>query len=75
MVFEKIKEILAEGLGLDFNEITLDSNIIEDLGADSLDMVEIVMAIEDEFSIDIQDEDIETIKTVEDIVKYIEDKE
>lgn len=72
MTFEKVKEILMNEL--DVEEVELTSTIQGDLGADSLDMVEVVMAIEDEFDIEIPDEDTVEIKTVKDIVDYIENK-
>jgi acyl carrier protein len=72
MVFEKVREILCDQLDLDPEDITLDTNIIEDLGADSLDLVDFVMSLEDEFDKEIPDEDVESIKTVGDIVSYIE---
>ena len=72
MVFEKVRDILCEQLDLEPEDITLDTNIIEDLGADSLDLVDFVMSLEDEFDKEIPDEDIEKIKTVGDIVSYIE---
>lgn len=75
MVFDKIKELVAEQLDVDDDKIELTSNIQDDLGADSLDVVDLVMAIEDEFSIDIPDEAVSNIKTVGDIVKYIEDNQ
>ncbi len=72
MVFEKLKEILAEQLDVDANSITTDSMLIEDLGADSLDAIDIVMSIEDEFKIEVPDEIIEKIETVGDMLNYIE---
>lgn len=72
MVFEKVKEILCDQLGIDEDEITLETNLIEDLGADSLDLVDFVMSLEEEFDKEIPDEDIEKIKTVGDVVSYIE---
>ena len=75
MIFDKIREILAEQLGADAEDITMDTNIMKDLEADSLDVVEIIMAIEDEFEIEIPDEDAEQLQTVAGIVKYIEEKE
>ena len=72
MVFEKVREILCDQLDLDPDDITLDTNIIDDLGADSLDLVDFVMSLEDEFDKEIPDEDVESIKTVGDIVSYIE---
>ena len=72
MVFEKVREILCEQLEIDPDEITLDTDIINDLGADSLDLVDFVLSIEDEFDKEIPDEDVEKIKTIGDIVSYIE---
>ncbi len=73
MVLEKIKEILASQLDADIDSMTAETRIAEDLGADSLDVVELLMSIEDEFSVEIPDEAIETIKTIGDVVKYIEE--
>lgn len=76
MVFDKVKEILCDQLDLredEAEEITMDTNIVETFEADSLDVVDIVMSLEDEFGIEIPDEEIENIKTVGDIVHYIED--
>ena len=72
MVFEKLKEILAEQLDVDTDSITKDSLLIEDLGADSLDAIDIVMSVEDEFKIEVPDEIIEKIETVGDMLNYIE---
>ena len=72
MTFEKVKEILSKQLEVSVDEIQLANSLQEDLGADSLDVVEIVMALEDEFSIEIADEKTAKIKTVDDIVKYID---
>ena len=72
MTFEKVKEILSKQLEVSVDEIQLANSLKEDLGADSLDVVEIVMALEDEFSIEIADEETAKIKTVDDIVKYID---
>ena len=72
MTFEKVKEILSKQLEVSVDEIKLANSLQEDLGADSLDVVEIVMALEDEFSIEIADEETAKIKTVDDIVKYID---
>ncbi len=72
MVFERIKEILADQLDSDIDAMTMESDIANDLGADSLDVVELLMSIEDEFDIEIPDEEIENIKTIGDLVKYIE---
>ena len=71
MVFEKIKEMLAEQLDADAESMTLETDIADDLGADSLDVVELIMSFEDEFGVTLPDEDIANLKTVEDIVNYI----
>ena len=71
MVFERIRKIIAEQLGADETEITMDSTFVEDLGADSLDVVELVMAIEDEFDMEIDEDEAENISTVGDVVDYI----
>ena len=72
MVFEKVREILCDQLDIAEDDVTLDTNIVEDLGADSLDLVDFVMSLEDEFDKEIPDEDIENIKTVGDVVSYSE---
>lgn len=72
MVYETIKGMLADQLGVDADTISMDSDIASDLGADSLDVVELIMSIEDEFDFEVPDDAIETIKTVGDLVKYIE---
>ena len=74
-VFERLQKILAEQFEIGEDDITLNSDIVDDLGADSLDLVDLVMSIEDEFEIEVPDEAIEEIKTVDDAVKYIEDHE
>ena len=71
-MFEKIRKIIASELMIEESEITLSSNIKDDLGADSLSLVDLVMALEDEFGLEIPDESLETVRTVEDVVKYIE---
>jgi len=70
-VEKKVKEIVAEQLGKDEGEITTNASFIDDLGADSLDIVELVMKMEEEFGIEIPDEEAEKIKTVNDVVEYI----
>ena len=72
MVFDDVKEILAEQLDLNLDDIELNSNLTDDLGADSLDAIDIVMSVEDQYSIEVPDETIEAMKTVEDIVNFIE---
>ncbi|MDN5276910.1 MAG: acyl carrier protein [Clostridiales bacterium] len=71
MIFEKVRDIIVEQLGVDAEEVTLDSKFIDDLGADSLDIVELIMALEEEFDMEIPDEDAEKISTVGDVVEYI----
>lgn len=73
MVFEKVKAILSEQFDAEEDSITLDTSIVDDLGADSLDVVDLLMSIEDEFEIEIPDTEIDNIKTVGELVKYIED--
>ena len=73
MVFEKIREIIIEQLQVDESEVTMDTNLMKDLSADSLDAVEIIMAIEEEYGIEIPDEDAETFQTVGDLVRYVEE--
>lgn len=73
MVFEKVKKIITEQLGIDEKEIKLESAFIEDLGADSLDIVELIMAMESEFDMEIEDDEVEDISTVEDVVNYIKE--
>ena len=73
-VAEKVKSIIAEQLGVKVEEVIPTASFIDDLGADSLDTVELVMALEEEFGIEIPDEDAEKITTVGDAIKYIEDK-
>lgn len=72
MIFEKVKEALAKQFDLDPESVTMDTNLIDDIGADSLDVVELIMALEDEFSISISDEDAAQLYTVRRIVEYLE---
>lgn len=74
MILEKLKKILSEQLEIDEEEITLESNIIDDLGADSLDLVDMAMAVEDEFNIELPEEMLETVQTVGDVIEFIESK-
>ena len=74
MTLEKVKKILVDQLDVEESSITPDSSIIDDLGADSLDIVDMVMSLEEEFDVEIPDEEIESMKTVGDIVKFIEAK-
>ena len=73
MMFEKIREIICEQLELSEDVVTMDAILLEDLGADSIDLVDLVMTFEDEFDMEISDEALENIKTVGDIVRYIEE--
>ena len=70
-VLEKVKEIIVDQLGVEEEEVTLEASFIEDLGADSLDIVELIMALEEEFSLEIPDDEAEKISTVNDAVEYI----
>ena len=74
MVLEKVKMILAEQLEVEEDTITTDTDIQDDLGADSLDVVDMVMSLEDEFEIEVPDEDIESLRTVGALVSYIESR-
>ena len=73
MVLEKVKAILAEQFDVEEDKITVDTDLQEDLGADSLDVVDLLMSIEDEFEVEVPDEEIENIKTVGALVSYIEE--
>ena len=75
MVFDKVKELIIDQLDADEEAVKMESVIIDDLGADSLDVVDLVMSIEEEFDMEIPDEAVEKIKTVGDIVSYIESKQ
>lgn len=72
MIFDKLKDIIVEQLGVEEDAVALTANIQDDLGADSLDVVDLITTIEDEFDVSIPDEAVEEIKTVGDIVSYIE---
>lgn len=72
MVFEKVKQIIADELNVDASSITMETRLAEDLGADSLDAVELIMAIEDEFDVEVDDENAQNIRCVGDIVRYLE---
>ena len=72
MVFEKVREILMGQLDVEEAEVTMESNIADDLKADSLDLVDLLMSLEDEFDIEVPEEEVEKIKTVGDLVGYIE---
>ena len=71
MILDRVKKVIADQLGLDVEEITMDSSFVDDLGADSLDIVELIMALEEDFEIEIPDEDAEKITSVGNIVEYI----
>ena len=70
--FEKVRDIVVEQLGVEADDVAIESTFIDDLGADSLDIVELIMAFEEEFGIEIPDEAAEKIKTVQDVVTYID---
>ncbi|MCR3957054.1 MAG: acyl carrier protein [Gudongella sp.] len=74
MVFDKVKEIIAEQLDVEVERVTMETSLMKDLEADSLDAVEIMMALEDEFEIEVPDEDAEKFTNIGDIVKYVEAK-
>ena len=74
MVFERIREIICDQLDLEEDKVTMDSDIMEDFEADSLDVVDLVMSIEDEFGLEVPDDQIENFRTVGDVVRYIEGK-
>lgn len=71
MIFEKVKAIIAEQLGVEEDEVTMEASFIDDLGADSLDIVELIMALEEEFDLEIPDSEAEKITAVSDVVDYI----
>lgn len=71
MVFEKVKKIIVDQLGVDEDDVTMEASFIDDLGADSLDIVELIMALEEEFDLEIPDSEAEKIVTVGDAVEYI----
>lgn len=73
MVFEKVRGIIADKLSVDEDDIKMETSFIDDLGADSLDIVELMLALEDEFEIEISDEEAENISTVSDVVEYIKE--
>ncbi|MCD5406839.1 MAG: acyl carrier protein [Desulfotomaculum sp.] len=73
-IFDKLKDISVEQLGVEAEQVTLNSSFVDDLGADSLDIVELVMAMEEEFDIQIPDEEAEKIRTVGEAVKYIQER-
>lgn len=75
MVFERIRQILMDQLDLEEEKITMESDIVEDLEADSLDVVDLVMTMEDEFGVEVPDDQIEGFRTVGDIVRYVEENE
>lgn len=74
MIFEKVRSIIVDQLDVDEDKVTMTANIQDDLGADSLDIVDLVMSFEEEFDTEIPDDQVENIKTVGDVVKYIEEK-
>lgn len=75
MVFETIRGIICDQLDLDEDSVTMESNLKDDLGADSLDLVDLVMSLEDEYEIEVPDSAVEDVKTIGDIVRYIEERQ
>ncbi len=75
MIFEKVQEKVAEQLGVEIDEVSMESSFIDDLGADSLDIVELLMALEEEFDIEIPDEEAEKLSAVSDVVEYIKNNQ
>lgn len=73
MIFDRIRDIIIEQLQVEESDVNMDTNLMKDLSADSLDAVEIIMAIEDEYGIEIPDEEAEKIQTVGDLVRYVEE--
>ena len=73
MVFETVKKIIAENMNVDAEKITMETLLVDDLGADSLDAVELIMALEDEFDLVMEDDAAQNVKSVGDLVKYIEE--
>ncbi|WHH61583.1 acyl carrier protein [Petroclostridium sp. X23] len=71
MIFEKVREIVVDQLGVEEDDVTMEASFIDDLGADSLDIVELIMALEEEFDLEIPDEEAEKIASVADVVGYI----
>ena len=72
MVFEKVQKIIAEGLNISLDKVTMEAHLVDDLGADSLDAVELIMALEDEFGLEVDDDAAQNMKYVKDLVNYIE---
>ena len=75
MIFDRIRDIIIEQLQVEESDVNMDTNLMKDLSADSLDAVEIIMAIEDEYGIEIPDEEAEKFETVRDLVEYVDDHE
>jgi acyl carrier protein len=75
LIFEKVQEKVAEQLGVEAEEVSMESSFIDDLGADSLDIVELLMALEEEFEIEIPDEEAEKLSSVGDVVEYIKNNQ
>ena len=74
MEFEQVRDIIVETLGCDAEQVTMDASLADDLGADSLDLFELVMALEDEYSVEIPAEDLQNLATVGDVMNYLKEK-
>ena len=74
-VIQRVSSIIGEQLGVEQSDLVPEASLLDDLGADSLDVVELVMALEEEFSIEVPDADVENIRTIQDIVQYVEAKD
>lgn len=75
MIFDRVREIISSQLDVEEDSITMDSDILEDFGADSLDLVDLVMSFEDEFGVEVPDDEVEKFHTVGDVVKYLEENQ
>lgn len=75
MIFDRVREIISSQLDVEEDSITMDSDILEDFGADSLDLVDLVMSFEDEFGVEVPDDEVEKFHTVADVVKYLEENQ
>ncbi len=74
-MFEKVQSVVAEELGVEKDDVTMEASILDDLGADSLDVVELIMALEEEFNIEVSDDKAQSMKTIKDVIEYIESQQ